>query len=262
MRRTRIGMGQRREDAAGTEPSPTRISAQSFSAGAKAWEGRVGKDRSSPNSFGRNFTSLRTMWAADGGLSSADSLKSRWGKDGRINNSAERQASFERRTGIKPATPAAAGAAAGSATLKPDDYLGPPGTKKPSTAGVPGARSFSFGGSDVYTWSADQAKSDGLIKPVMAAGYDPSLTGEDYGTLAAEAASKGAGNPAFMAAGGTSNAALARTKQVPFIYSTAPGPVSATPGFNSRFYKDNARDIESIVHGLFGPPEYDQIQML
>jgi hypothetical protein len=221
MRRTRIGMGQRREDAAGTEPSPTRISAQSFSAGAKAWEGRVGKDRSSPNSFGSNFTSMRDMWAGRF-LNTSESLGDRWGKDGRINNSAEQQASFDRRTGVKPATTAAAPAAvaatpaAGPATLKPDDYMGAPGTKKP--------------------------------------------VGDTYGTVAAEAASKGAGNPAFMAAGGTSNAALTRTKQVPFIYSTVPGATSIMPGVTSRFYEDKAPAVESPAEDLFGDPVYDLFQ--
>lgn len=233
IRSRRIGMGMRDEEPGERDSTPrTKISAQSFSAGSKAWEGRVGADRSSPNSFGSNFTSMRDMWAGRF-LNSSGSLRDRWDRNGNINDGAERQASFDSRTGAKPAaatTPVSGAQPATAATpkLKGDDYMGAPGTKRPVAAGTPGARSFSYGGSEIYTWRADQAKADGLIKPVMAAGYDPSMTGEDYGTLAVEAASKGAGSPALMSAGGASNAALMRTGNPTIVASGQPG-VSTEP---------------------------------
>ena len=118
----RLDLIPRKEGADGERRGGTRISAQSFSAGNAAWKGRVGEDRSAPNSFG-NPASLKTMWAGRF-LNSSESLRDRWGADGFINNAAERQASFDSRTGAKPAAAAPgrdATAAAGSGMLKNKD---------------------------------------------------------------------------------------------------------------------------------------------
>lgn len=220
----------REEGADGGRRGGTRISAQSFSAGNAAWKGRVGEDRSAPNSFGSNFTSMRDMWAGRF-LNSSGSLRDRWGRNGFINNAAERQASYGRRVGLSPAgqpqTPAAG--------LKGDDFLGKPGIKAPVRAGVPGARSFDYGGAGIYTWSADQEEAD-LDAPAGsvargALGYDPSISGEDYGALAQEAGAVGAGNGALMSSAGRASAALTRTGE-PVTVQSGPPAASVAPSMD------------------------------
>lgn len=104
-----------------------------------------------------------------------------------------------------------------------------PGTVSPSQPQrqAPGVRNFDlFGG--VYTWSAAQQTKDeeelragrtknGLSDAVVrqpaagaVGGWDPSVTGEDYGTVAAEFASVGAGNPALAATAAKSAGGLVR----------------------------------------------------
>lgn len=78
----------------------TRISAQSFGAGSERWAGRVGPDRSAPNSFG-NPEGLRSAWL-NGGLGGAGSLRYRWDKEGNLRGAAAQQAAFEE--GQKPVT--------------------------------------------------------------------------------------------------------------------------------------------------------------
>ena len=77
----------------GTGGGGTRISAQSFSAGSQRWAGRVGTDRSAPNSFG-NPAGLWSSWV-NGGLNGAGSLNNRWDSNGNLNSSAQQQTMFE-----------------------------------------------------------------------------------------------------------------------------------------------------------------------
>lgn len=198
----RRGLIPREDDAEGQRRGGTRISAQSFSAGNAAWKGRVGEDRSAPNSFGNNFTSLRTMWTPDGGLNGANSLMSRWGADGRINSADEQRASYGRRTGLRPAG-------------------------QPQTSAT-----------------VDRFK-DPLKAPAGVAGADAERSFDTYGSVAVEAAGKGAGDRGLMAAAGSANAGLTRTGTPVYFERDRPSGVS---GGTSRGVFTNSAGLQ----GLYG----------
>lgn len=157
--------------------------------------------------------------------SSLRPLSEMWDGDGRIRSFGQRPGDIG-----QPRQRAASGAAV---RMNSSPSTTSPGTQSPSQPqrALPGVRNFSlFGGA--YTWKQTQEEADlkdpnfnrsvggNVLKQAVVAGkpavtsgsgWDPSMTGEDYGAAATEMSSVGAGNPALAAAANKSAVSLTRT---------------------------------------------------